>query len=58
VFNLLVEEGRFYGFPVYGVPGLKFGKYHHLQETTDHEAHQQNGRPRSFPRVSNIRPFW
>jgi sarcosine oxidase len=177
VFNLLVEEGRFYGFPVYGVPGFKFGKYHHLQEatdpdaldrevhdyderllrdfaeryfpdgcgptmdlqvcmftntednhfvidvhpdyeqvsfaspcsghgfkfasvigeimadlaergmtrhdielfrlerltrpsrrlpgrahppmeTTDHEAHQQNGRPRSFPRVSNIRPFW
>jgi sarcosine oxidase len=32
VFNLLVEEGRFYGFPVYGVPGFKFGKYHHLQE--------------------------
>lgn len=32
VFNLLVEEGRFYGFPVYGVPGFKFGKYHHLEE--------------------------
>jgi sarcosine oxidase len=32
VFNLLAEEGRFYGFPVYGVPGFKFGKYHHLQE--------------------------
>jgi sarcosine oxidase len=35
VFNLLVEEGRFYGFPVFGVPGFKFGKYHHLQETVD-----------------------
>nr|WP_232203516.1 N-methyl-L-tryptophan oxidase [Rubrobacter xylanophilus] len=32
VFNLLVEEGRFYGFPVFGVPGFKFGKYHHLLE--------------------------
>lgn len=32
VFNLLVEEGRFYGFPIHGVPGFKFGKYHHLQE--------------------------
>ena len=32
VFNLLVEEGRFYGFPVFDVPGFKFGKYHHLQE--------------------------
>ncbi len=35
VFNLLVEEGRFYGFPVFDVPGFKFGKYHHLQEWSD-----------------------
>jgi sarcosine oxidase len=33
VFNLLVDEGRFYGFPVFGVPGFKFGKYFHLNET-------------------------
>jgi sarcosine oxidase len=33
VFNCLVDEGRFYGFPVYGVPGFKFGKYHHFEET-------------------------
>lgn len=32
VFNLLVDEGRFYGFPVYGVPGFKVGMYHHFQE--------------------------
>ncbi|HMO57547.1 MAG TPA: N-methyl-L-tryptophan oxidase [Roseiflexaceae bacterium] len=32
VFNLLVDEGRYYGFPVYGVPGFKFGRYHHLEE--------------------------
>jgi sarcosine oxidase len=32
VFNLLVEEGRYYGFPVFGVPGFKFGKYHHFEE--------------------------
>ncbi len=37
VFNLLVDEGRFYGFPVFGVPGFKFGKYHHLEEDTDPE---------------------
>jgi len=37
VFNLLVEEGRFYGFPVYGVPGFKFGKYHHLGEKSPAE---------------------
>ena len=35
VFNLLVDEGRFYGFPVHGVPGFKFGKYHHLEEKVD-----------------------
>ena len=33
VFNLQVEEGRYYGFPVYEVPGFKFGRYHHLSET-------------------------
>src|SRR3712207_2503781 len=27
-------------------------------ETTDHGDHQHNGRPRSFPRVPEIRPFW
>jgi sarcosine oxidase len=37
VFNLLVDEGRFYGFPVFGVPGFKFGKYFHLEERGDAE---------------------
>ncbi len=32
VFNLLVDEGRFYGFPIHGVPGFKIGKYHHFEE--------------------------
>ena len=38
VFNLQVEEGRYYGFPIYEVPGFKFGRYHHLGEATDAEA--------------------
>ncbi len=38
VFNLQVEEGRFYGFPVHSVPGFKFGKYHHLEEHGDADA--------------------
>ncbi len=33
VFNLLVDEGRFYGFPVHGIPGFKIGLYHHFNET-------------------------
>ncbi|HET9693151.1 MAG TPA: N-methyl-L-tryptophan oxidase [Steroidobacteraceae bacterium] len=32
VFNVAVEEGRFYGTPVFGVPGFKVGRYHHLGE--------------------------
>jgi len=32
VFNLQVEEGRYYGLPIYDVPGFKFGRYHHLGE--------------------------
>jgi len=47
VFNLEVEEGRYYGFPTFLVPGFKFGKYHHLGEqvdpdTVDREPHPQD----------------
>jgi sarcosine oxidase len=38
VFNLDVEEGRYYGFPVYEVPGFKFGRYHHRDEVVDPDA--------------------
>ncbi len=35
VFNIEVPEGRFYGLPIYGAPGWKFGKYRHFEETGD-----------------------
>jgi sarcosine oxidase len=35
VFNLEVEEGRYYGFPSFLIPGFKFGKYHHRAEQVD-----------------------
>ena len=35
VFNLVVDEGQFYGFPEFGIPGFKLGKYHHLEENVD-----------------------
>jgi sarcosine oxidase len=38
VFNLVVEEGRYYGFPVFAVPGFKVGRYHHLEERVDPDA--------------------
>jgi sarcosine oxidase len=46
VFNLLVDEGRFYGFPVHSVPGFKFGKYHHLEEKTDPDQFDREVRER------------
>lgn len=35
VFNLMVDEGRFYGFPEFGIPGFKVGRYHHFEEQVD-----------------------
>jgi sarcosine oxidase len=35
VFLLDVEAGRFYGFPMSGIMGLKIGVMHHLHEETD-----------------------
>jgi sarcosine oxidase len=35
VFNMTVQEGRYYGFPIYGIPGFKVGRYHHLEQRVD-----------------------
>lgn len=39
VFNMEGPEGRFYGFPIYGVPGFKIGKYHHRKELVMELSH-------------------
>ncbi|WP_137289300.1 N-methyl-L-tryptophan oxidase [Natronorubrum halophilum] len=41
VWNLQVPEGRYYGFPVHDVPGFKFGRYHHREETVDPDAFER-----------------
>lgn len=42
VWNAQVDEGRYYGFPEFNpagtTPGMKFGRYHHLNEVTDPDA--------------------
>jgi sarcosine oxidase len=38
VFILDVPEGRFYGFPEYGIPGFKIGLFHHRGEVIDPDA--------------------
>lgn len=45
VFNLEVEEGRFYGFPSFLVPGFKFGKYHHRGEVVDPDGGNREPEP-------------
>ena len=56
VFNLEAEEGRFYGFPSFLIPGFKFGKYHHRGEVVDPDTVNRRPEPedeellRSFAR--------
>lgn len=38
VFVLEAAEGTYYGFPEYGVPGFKIGRYHHRQERVHPDA--------------------
>ena len=35
VFGAVVDEGRFYGFPSFGIPGFKVGRTHHLNQQVD-----------------------
>jgi sarcosine oxidase len=45
VFNLEVEEGRYYGFPSFLMPGFKFGRYHHRGENVDPDATNREPEP-------------
>ncbi len=45
VFNLVVPEGRWYGFPVFGIPGFKVGRYHHRGEEVDPESFDREPQP-------------
>jgi sarcosine oxidase len=45
VFNLVVPEGRWYGFPVFGIPGFKVGRYHHRGEEVDPDAFERAAGP-------------
>ena len=38
VFVMTTPHGHFYGFPEFGVPGFKIGKYHHRSEPADPDA--------------------
>jgi sarcosine oxidase len=46
VFYMQVAEGRFYGFPIHGIPGFKIGKYHHRKQVVDPDAMDRQPGPR------------
>lgn len=63
VCNMSAPEGHFYATPVYGIPGFKIGRYHHLGErvdpdTVDRETHARDEAPlracleRYFPQAA------
>jgi sarcosine oxidase len=54
VVNLELVEGHFYGFPEFGIPGFKLGRYHHLGETVDPD--QVDREPRDEDEAL-LRPF-
>ena len=45
VFGIWTEEGRYYGFPNYSVPGFKIGKSHHLFQKVDPDTMDREVRP-------------
>ncbi len=45
VFNMATNEGHYYGMPIYGVPGFKFGKYHHRGEAVDPDRMDRDCHP-------------
>jgi sarcosine oxidase len=45
IFNMEAPEGRFYGFPAYGVPGFKIGRYHHRRERIDPDTMRRECTP-------------
>ena len=45
VWNIETPEGRFYGLPIYDVPGFKLGKYHHLDEAVDPDSYDTDPGP-------------
>jgi sarcosine oxidase len=49
VFNIRVDAGHFYGFPVFGVPGFKLGRYYHLDERGDPDELFRGVKPEDEP---------
>lgn len=45
VFVHHTKDDHYYGFPIHDVPGFKFGRYNHLEETVDPDQMKREPRP-------------
>ena len=45
VFIVTLDDEEYYGFPAFGVPGFKVGKFHHVGEIADPDALDRSQRP-------------
>ena len=54
VWQFDAEEGRYYGLPVFGIPGFKVGRYHHLEEGVDPDRVDREPKPSD---EAILRPF-
>jgi len=45
IFNMEAPDGRYYGFPVFSVPGFKFGRFYHLSQRGDADAMDRECHP-------------
>ena len=46
VFYMQDGSAKYYGLPVYGIPGFKIGRYHHLNEAVDPDDVDRSCHPR------------
>lgn len=45
VFSAEFEEGRYYGYPSYEIPGFKIGKYNHLRQQVSPDSMDRDAHP-------------
>lgn len=46
VFNLMLDEGHYYGIPIFGSSGFKFGRSHHLSEKVAPDSMERECSPK------------
>ena len=45
VFSAEFEEGRYYGYPSYGIPGFKIGRYNHRRQQVSPDSMDRDAHP-------------